>query len=193
MWFNNFLLLSLLIIIPPKSSSSLIDLVSSLIIYEDGVNSKGICVPYINTLKYPTIGYGEVCKFEKVQKLVEAKKACSSYTQDCDEQKAKQWLRNTIVNRILCIQNKDNIKNAFNKAFKFRRVILVSLAFQLGCNNLAKYEDFLSYMAKGDWARAADEMFNFNWATELQDRIKRYSYVIKNNKCKDFCQNYGWN
>ena len=110
-----------------------------------------------------------------------------------DEQKAKQWLRNTIVNRILCIQNKDNIKNAFNKAFKFRRAILVSLAFQLGCNNLAKYEDFLSYMAKGDWARAADEMFNFNWATELQDRIKRYSYVIKNNKCKDFCQNYGWN
>ncbi len=61
MSLNKLLILSLLIIIPSKSLPSLKDLVTSLLIYEEGLNRDDICIPYINPLRYPVIGYGHIC------------------------------------------------------------------------------------------------------------------------------------
>ena len=68
------------------------------------------------------------------------------------------------------------------------------MAFQLGCSTFSGFKSFLSYMDVGDWTNAANKITEFSWAKYYPERIKRYSYVIINNKYNsDFCQFYGWN
>ena len=193
MSFNSFLLLSLLIMLPSISSASLKDLVTSLLVYEEGVNPKGICVPYIDSLGFPTIGYGQLCQSVKVTTLAQANAACASYTKNCTPKKAKEWLAKEIDQKISCIQSNANTKAAYNKASTYRKAILISMAFQLGCNGLAGFKKTLNYMAKGEWANAATEMLDSLWARQTPNRAKRHSYVIRNDKCGTFCKDYGWN
>ena len=177
----------------PISSKSLKDLVTSLLLFEEGVNPKGICVPYIDSLGYPTIGYGQLCKSEKVTSLEQANAACSSYTANCSAKKAKEWLSKEIDQKINCIQNNDNTNAAYTNASNYRKAILISMAFQLGCGGIAGFKKTLSYMANGDWANAATEMLDSLWARQTPNRANRHSYVIKNNGCGNFCKDYGWN
>ena len=149
-------------------------------------------VPYIDSEGYPTIGYGQLCKKQKVTSLAQAKVACSSYTANCSARKAKEWLAREIKQKISCINSNANTKAAYNKASNYRKAILVSMAFQLGCNGLAGFKKTLSYMAKGKWAAASAEMLDSLWARQTPNRAKRHSYVIKNNKCGTFCKDYGW-
>ena len=100
MSFNSFLLLSLLIMLPSISSADLKDLVTSLLVYEEGFNPKAICDPYINSLGFPTIGYGKLCKSVKVTTLDQAKVACASNTKICTPKKAKEWLFKEIDQKI---------------------------------------------------------------------------------------------
>ena len=194
MSFKTFLLLSLLIIFPSKSSTDLKDLVTSLLIYEEMSNRNRVCNPYVNYNKYPFIGYGQDCIQNKVQTYEELKQACSSYKKICTVKKAKEWLSDKIDKSMSCVQKNNNIKNAYNKATTYRKAILISMAFQLGCNAFSGYKLFLSYMAVGDWANAANQITEYAWAKHYSERTKRYSYVIINNKCNsDFCQVYGWN
>ena len=176
----------------PKSSKSLKELVFSLLLFEEGVNPKGVCVPYINSLGYPTIGYGQLCKSVKVSTLEQANAACSSYTANCSARKAIEWLSKEIDQKINCIQNNDNTNAAYTKASNYRKAILISMAFQLGCDGIAEFKKTLSYMADGDWANAATEMLDSQWARQTKNRANRHSYVIRNDKCGDFCKDYGW-
>ena len=194
MSFKTFLLLSLLIIFPSKSSTDVKDLVTSLLVYEEMSNRNRVCTPYVNYYKYPFIGYGQDCIQNKVQTSEELKQACSSYKEICTVKKAKEWLSDKIDKSMSCVQNKNNIKNAYNKATTYRKAILISMAFQLGCNAFSGSKLFLSYMAIGDWTNAANEITKYAWAKHYPERTKRYSYVIINNKCNtDFCKVYGWN
>ena len=47
-------------------------------------------------------------------------------------------------------------------------------------------------MDDGDWANAATEMLDSQWARQTKNRANRHSYVIRNDKCGDFCKDYGW-
>lgn len=47
-----------------------------------------------------------------------------------------------------------------------RRVVLASMAYQLGRAGLRAFDDFLPAVRAGDWAKAADEMLNSKWARE---------------------------
>ena len=192
MSFNSFLLLSLLIMLPSISSTDLKDLFTSLLVYEEGINPKAICEPYINSLGFPNIGYGKLCKSVKVTTLDQAKVACASYTKNCTPKKAKEWLAKEIDQKISCIQSNANTKAAYNKASTYRKAILISMAFQLKCG-FAKFKKTLSFMAEGDWANAASEMLDSVWARQNPNRAKRHSYVIINDKCGPFCKDYGWN
>ena len=165
-----------------------------LLTFEEEVNPKGVCVPYIDSLWYPKIGYGQLCKSEKVTTLEQANEACSSYTSNCSEEKADQWLNDEIGLKIACIENNANINAAYINASDYRKAILISMAFQLGCDGLARFKKALSFMANKDWSNAATEMLDSQWARQNPNRAKRHSYVIRNDICgDDFCKDYGWN
>ena len=177
----------------PKEKKTVKNLVTSLLIFEEGTNPKGVCVPYIDSLGYPTIGYGQLCKASKVSTLAQANSACSSYIKNCTAAKAKQWISNEIDSKTSCINNYAVIKNAYNKASNKRKAIIISMAYQMGCAGLAQFTTTLGHMANGNWAKASTSMMDSLWARQTPNRAKRHSYVIKNNNCgSDFCTNYGW-
>ena len=163
-----------------------------LLTFEEGVNPKGVCVPYIDSLGYPKIGYGKLCKSEKVTTLAQANAACSSFSANCSPKKVESWLSDEIEEKIACIEKTDNINAAYISGSDYRKAILISMAFELGCDGLASFTKTLSYMANGDWENAATEMLDSQWARKNPKRAKRYSYVIRNEKCGDFCKDYGW-
>jgi len=180
-------------ITPKQNNASVKSLVTSLLVFEEGTNPKGVCVPYIDSLGYPTIGYGQLCKNSKVNTLAQANSACASYTKNCTAAKAKQWLSNEIDSKTSCINNYAVIKNAYNKASNKRKAIIISMAYQMGCAGLAQFTTTLGHMANGNWNSASTSMLDSLWARQTPNRAKRHSYVIKNNNCgSDFCSNYGW-
>jgi len=174
------------------NNGNLKSLVTSLLLFEEGTNPKGVCIPYIDSQGYPTIGYGQLCKKVVVSIQAQANSACASYKNGCTAQKVRQWLSDKIDEKTKCINNYANIRNAYNKASIKRKAIITSMAFQLGCYGLSKFEKTLKHMANGSWSNAADEMMNSNWARQTPNRAKRHSYVIRNDSCGNFCSNYGW-
>ena len=193
MSLNKLLILSLLIIIPSKSLPSLKDLVTSLLIYEEGLNRDNICIPYINVLSYPAIGYGHICDSTKVATQIKAKKLCSSLSQICDKKLVKEWLSKQIDNSISCVKGNNIIKDVYNASSNYRKAIIISIAFQDIKCEFGTYRTFSNHLAKEDWSNAAASIFDFSWARKNQERAKKYSYVIKNDKCGPFCIDYGWN
>jgi len=183
---------------PTSSSSSsnnksVKNLVTSLLVFEEGTGPDGVCGAYIDSLGYPTIGYGQLCEHRVVYNLSEARSACSSYSNGCTAAKAKQWLSNQIDDKTSCINNYTNIKNAYNKASNKRKAIIISMAYQLGCQGLSEFVNTLNLMAQGDWAGASSSMLDSLWARQTPNRAERHSYVIRNNNCgSNFCKDYGW-
>lgn len=175
-----------------ETSSSVKTLVTSLLKFEEGTHKNGVCYPYRDSLGYPTIGYGKLCKNVIVANDAEARSACSSYVSNCSAEKAKQWLSQEIDEKTGCIQDTDNIKAAYDKASKYRKAIIISMAYQLGCNGLGGFKKTLSYMANGQWDNAATEMLDSAWNTQSPNRAQRHSHVIRYDNCGDFCSNYGW-
>lgn len=172
------------------TATNAMSLANSLLVYEEGTNPKGVCVPYIDSLGYPTIGYGELCKEYTVSTLAQANAACSAYLNGCSDAKARQWLKEAIEEKSSCIKDYSIIKNAYNKASDKRKAILISMACQMGCYGLSQFTTTLGYMAKGDWNNASDSMFDSLWAQQTPNRVKRHAYVIKYNSCGNFCKEY---
>ena len=88
---------------PPPPSVK--DLITSLLVFEEGVGPNGVCGAYIDSLGYPTIGYGQLCERRVVSSLSEAQAACSKYNNGCTERVTKQWLSITIDSIISCINS----------------------------------------------------------------------------------------
>ena len=170
------------------------DLVTSLLKYEEGTKIKNQpCVPYKDTLNKPTIGYGKLCKNVNVTSDEEAKKVCADLVSICTNSKALEWLSEDIDEKTLCIQKTKNIKAAYDKASDYRKCIIISMAYQMGCQKLSTFVKTLDYMAKEDWDNAATEMLDSNWARQTKNRANRHSYVTRHDNCgDDFCKLYGW-
>lgn len=174
------------------TDSEVKDLSFSLLLFEEGKNKKGVCVPYIDSEEYPTIGYGQLCAKVKVKTIEEAEKYCSYYVSICIPEKAKEWVREAINNNILCIKGDINIKSAYDKLSNYRKAVLISMAYQLGCYKLSLFKKTLSYMAKEDWENAAKEMKDSIWFGQTEERALRHIHIMRYNNCGNFCRNYGW-
>ena len=175
-----------------SSSKTVKQLVTSLLKFEEGTHKNGICYAYKDSRGYPTIGYGKLCKSVIVYSDVEASKACSNYVSVCTPNKAEQWLSDEIDKKTSCMSDYSNIKAAYDNASNYRKAVIISMAYQLGCSGLNDFKKTLNYMAKGDWASASTEMLDSAWGIQTPKRANRHSYVIKNNNCGNFCSNYGW-
>ena len=53
-----------------------------------------------------------------------------------------------------------------------RREILTEMIFQMGVNGVSKFKKFLAASTNHDWARAADEMLDSQWAKQTPERAK---------------------
>ena len=114
-------------------------------------------------------------------------------SQNCNKKLVKQWLSKQIDNSISCVKGNNNIKDIYNDSSTYRKAIIIAIAFQDIKCEFGYYRTFSNYLANKDWTNAATKMFDFYWARQNMERVKRYSYVIENDKCGSFCIDYGWN
>jgi len=177
-------------------SEFLRNLVYPLLKFEHGVNLKtgNSCDPYMDTEGYPVTGYGHLCEHSKVQSDEEAASGpCAQYMVDCTDEKMLELLNNDIDDVIKCMNDYENIKEAFYVANEFRRAVLVSMAFQMGCEDLSGFKKTLALMAQEKWEEASEEMLDSIWATQTPYRANRHSYIIRYGYCDIMdCFSYDW-
>ena len=156
------------------------------------VEGKKGCEPYNDSLCYPTIGYGKKCSNVKVKTKEEAKPYCSHLLKDCTEEKTEQWLSEDIDKTINCIPKYDNLKKAYEKCSDFRKVILISMCYQMGCNGTSYFIKALDHMDKGNWGDAAKEMINSRWHNQTTKRCEEHAEVMRTDECGAYCNLKGW-
>jgi len=181
-------------------------LVTSLLKSEEKTGKKGSCDAYVDSKGYPTIGWGKRCyggenhDEEVVIKITDqneadekAKEICKYLIKDCTPSVALQWLSDDIDKTLEYIQTYDNIKAAYDKASNKRKAVLISMAYQMGCDGLSGFKDFLKSMAEGYYVKASEQMLDSKWAVkDSPNRAIRHAYIIEHNKCGDFCNDYNW-
>lgn len=181
-------------IINPQSVK---ELVTGLLRYEEGDNHGKPCTPYNDSLGYATIGIGRLCNGKKnfMKTKEQVKQECADLAKQCtDESVAEQWLSEDIDKFISCIETTSNIKDAYDKASDKRKSIIISMAYQLGCEGLSKFVKTLKLMAEEKWVDASVEMLDSKWAkSDSPKRASRHSKVIQYDDCLDFCSYYRWN
>ncbi|HXP82553.1 MAG TPA: glycoside hydrolase family protein [Verrucomicrobiae bacterium] len=60
-----------------------------------------------------------------------------------------------------------------------RQAAVLNMAYNLGVEGLLKFSKMLSAIESQDWNRAAVEMLNSEWATQVKDRAKRLADQIR--------------
>ena len=83
----------------------------------------------------------------------------------------------------------NDIKEAENKAVSIvkdfyslndnRKIVLVSMAFQMGATGLSKFKKMIEAIDNRDFDRASIEMLNSRWAKQTPARAKRLSNLMK--------------
>lgn len=59
-----------------------------------------------------------------------------------------------------------------------RQCVLLNMTFNMGIGGLLEFRKFLAAMKSGDWATAAREMLNSQWAEEVGPRAHRLSQQV---------------
>lgn len=60
-----------------------------------------------------------------------------------------------------------------------RKVVLISMAFQLGLNGLLGFRKTLAYVALGSFDHASKEMLNSRWANQTPKRARRLAEMMR--------------
>lgn len=60
-----------------------------------------------------------------------------------------------------------------------RRLVIQSMAFQLGIEGLMNFRKTLDYIRAENWKKAADEMLNSTWAKQTPKRAEELSYMMR--------------
>ena len=135
----------------------------SLLNFEEGYSEK----PYYCSAGYPTIGIG---------KRIGPKGApLSNYQFTASRQLAAVWLSEELQQKVADMSTHANITAAMASCNDARKAILISMAYQMGADGLAKFANTLKAVAEQRWGDAANGMLNSSWAKQTPNRAKRHA------------------
>ena len=135
----------------------------SLIEYEEGWRDK----PYICSEGYPTIGYGF--------KLGPKGASLKQYQFSIPKQAGVVWMGCLITELTADLADHPRIGPAYRACDDCRRAVLISMAYQMGLDGLAKWKNTLAAIVAQDWDKAAAAMLNSLWAKQTPKRAKRHA------------------
>ena len=118
---------------------------------------------YLDHLGYPTLGVGHLIteKDEEYGKQVGT---------PISEQRIRECLDNDI--EIVC-QELDMKEPWWRNLSDNRQRVIANMCFNLGHPRLSKFKNFIQAVQVSDWERAAEEMMDSKWATQVGDRAER--------------------
>ena len=133
-----------------------------LISYEEGYRMK----PYLCSEGYPTIGIG---------KRIGPKGAdLSLYEFTVNEHVAQAWLleevikieRSLVKHEWYCVLDED------------RKIIITSMAYQLGMTGLLKFKNMIAALEREDWTEAGLAAVDSKWYRQTKQRAERHAKVL---------------
>ena len=135
----------------------------SMLNCEEGFSAK----PYYCSAGYPTIGIG---------KRIGPKGApLNLYEITVSKPLASVWLSEKVKETMADMDKYQNIKAAMSACNEPRQAILISMAYQMGADGLAKFTNTLKAVAEQRWNDAANGMLNSSWAKQTPNRAKRHA------------------
>lgn len=155
-----------------------------LLRFEEGWRDR----PYVDTLGYPTVGYGfklgPKIPGTKAQRHAECTRL---YDFTVPQVAGDAWLLE-IVRGTYTEMLKDPAINAALKTASTpglptfrdpRTAVLISMAFQMGVQGLAAFRNTLIHIANGDWFMAESGMLKSKWANQTPDRARRHARQMR--------------
>lgn len=144
--------------------------------------------PYYDSLGYPTIGIG--------MRIGPKGAALSLYQFKMPRTAAEVWVRCHLDKIVLEIDTKPayaQIKQVLNylrvRAYPGasdyedpRIAVLLSMAYQMGLDGLAKFVNTLKFMGQGDFTKAAVNMLASKWAKQTPNRANRHAEQMRSGK-----------
>ena len=125
---------------------------------------------YLDHLGYPTFGVGHlVLKTDKEYGL--------PVGTPVSEERIVECLNNDID--IVCKELDKNM-GWWNDLDDTRQRVLANMAFNLGLPRLGKFKKFLAAVQEQDWEKAAVEMMDSKWATQVGNRAVRLKEKMLN-------------
>ena len=147
----------------------------SLLNFEEGYSEK----PYYCSEGYPTIATG---------KRIGPKGApLSNYQFTASKQLAAVWLSEELQQKIADMSTHANITAAMAVCNDARKSILISMAYQMGADGLAKFNNTLKAVADQRWDDAASGMLASAWAKQTPNRAARHAQQMKTG---EWCREY---
>ena len=135
----------------------------SLLNYEEGFSAK----PYYCSAGYPTIGIG--------QRIGPKGAPLSQYQFTVSKQLAAVWLSEELQQKVADMSAHANITAAMVACNDARKAILISMAYQMGADGLAKFTNTLKAISEKRWSDAKSGMMNSAWAKQTPNRANRHA------------------
>ena len=130
---------------------------------------------YLDHLGYPTFGVGHLV-------LETDEEYGQPVGTPVSEERILECLNNDID--IVCKELDENM-GWWSDLDDTRQRVLANMAFNLGLPRLSKFVKFLTAVQASDWEKAAIEMMDSKWATQVGNRAVRKKTKIRQRWWKD--------
>lgn len=139
----------------------------NLLAYEEGFRS----TPYLCSLGYVTVGIGT--------KLYDVPGADPrKFPIKVTRVQAEIWLNEEVDVKFRRIMAREDMGRIYEKLSDDRKVIILSMAYQLGVTSLSNFRNMWRALDKGDWAEAEKQALDSRWARQTPKRAKRHARVL---------------
>lgn len=119
---------------------------------------------------YPTIGIGT--------KIGTKGADLGKFTLTVNEQVAKALLDMRVNDKL----KKLSAHTWFNKLDETRKIIILSMAYQMGVTGLLKFKMMIAALDKYDYKEAALQALDSRWAKQTPERANRHAEVLRTGK-----------
>lgn len=156
--------------------------VIDLLHFEEGFRDR----PYLCSEGYPTVGYGfklgqkyegTLEDFNDIYDFELPKHAGDEWLEYILEGLAVEMVQNPVIIPAwkVCDEAHPDLGYMWNP----RLAVLISMAYQMGVDGLAKFKKTLGYVATGDFDDAAHMMIQSKWAKQTPNRAKRHAEQMR--------------
>ena len=77
------------------------------------------------------------------------------------------------INKVLIKNTAKKIFSDFDNLPEEAQQVIVNMTFNMGRPRLSKFKKFIAGVEAGDWEKAAVEMMDSRWATQVGSRAER--------------------
>ncbi len=130
---------------------------------------------YLDTLGYPTVGYGQKLCDQQYDELPECYKSFPPMPQIV----ARQWLMYHVHNDYEWARGKFRW---FLGLTTTRTAVVLSMTYQLGRKGFMGFTNTIGAIQRGDYETAAAEMLDSKWAKQTPNRAAESAFMMKKNR-----------